>query len=487
MNDNDRSILAKLFTNATGQVAETIQLLPGAGSNRRYYRLSNSTVSLIGAAGNVLAENEAFIYLSEHFRSLGLPVPAIHSVSPDKMHYIVDDLGDTALFDIIRRGREEGIWTDKEINALDATIRTLPRIQWEGAKLLDFSKCYPIAQIDRRSIMWDLNYFKYCFLKSTGISLDESKLEDDFQKLCDMILENNAATFMFRDFQSRNVMMDAEGRPWFIDYQGGRRGPYQYDVVSFLWQAKARIPDKLKERLIDSYIEASKPYIVIDPIKFRKELKLFALFRTLQVLGAYGFRGYFEQKRYFIQSIPDAIDNLRDILSNNSFGLNYLTQILSDLTELPKFRKDEGVKQNEGLTVKVSSFGFKKSGIPADPTGNGGGYVFDCRALNNPGRYEQFRHFTGLDKEVIDFLEADGEIMTFLEHAYSLVDKSVERYLERGFTDLSVSFGCTGGQHRSVYSAEKMAEHLNRKFGCRVCLSHIEQGIDKTIESTRNE
>ncbi|MCM1504920.1 MAG: phosphotransferase [Muribaculum sp.] len=480
-------MLTELFSASTGQTAEQIYLLPGAGSNRRYYRLSNRYITLIGVAGNVLAENEAFLYLSRHFKEQNLPVPAIHAVSPDKMHYLVDDLGDTALFDLIRVGRESGVWTDEEISALDKTIKMLPLLQWKGAEGLDFSKCYPIPQMDRRSIMWDLNYFKYCFLKSTGLNVDEPKLEDDFQKLCDMLLENDTATFMFRDFQSRNVMVDCDGEPHFIDYQGGRRGPYQYDVVSFLWQAKARIPDELKEHLIDSYIEASKPFKLIEPSTFRKELRLFALFRTLQVLGAYGFRGYFEQKRHFLQSIPDAISNLRGIILDNKFGLDYLSDLLITLTEQPQFQGTDKANATGELTVKVASFGFKKSGIPSDPTGNGGGFVFDCRALNNPGRYERFRHLTGLDKEVIDFLEADGEILTFLDHAYSLVDTSVESYLKRGFTNLSVSFGCTGGQHRSVYSAEKMAEHLHHKFGCRIYLSHIEQGISKTIESDRHE
>ena len=486
MNEQEISILSRLFLKTTGHNPDEISRLPGAGSNRAYYRLRHNDEHLIGTIGNSIAENEAFIYLSGHFHENGLPVPKVHAVAPDHMAYLQDDLGNDSLFEKIKNGRTTGQWTGEEVESLERAIKLLPRLQWEGAKGLDFDKCYPIPEMDIKSIMWDLNYFKYCFLKATGITVDEPRLESDFETLATILHALCARdTFMFRDFQSRNIMLDRDGNPWLIDFQGGRRGPYHYDVASFLWQAKARIPDSIKEHLIDCYIEASRPYCVLNPDAFRDELKLFVMFRTLQVLGAYGFRGYVEHKPHFLQSIPDAITNLRNILIDlpeaYKARLPYLTHLLGELTELsqfvPRSSNPSGI-----LTVRVNSFGFRKSGIPADPTGNGGGYVFDCRALHNPGRYEEYRQLTGLDRKVADFLETDGGVTGFLEHAFALVDNSVECYQKRGFSDLSVSFGCTGGQHRSVYCADKMADHIFNKYGCRVEIAHIEQGISQTLE-----
>lgn len=307
----------------------------------------------------------------------------------------------------------------------------------------------------------------------------QDKLEDDFQKMSDVLLRSSSATFMYRDFQSRNVMIK-DDKPWFIDFQGGRKGPFFYDVASFLWQAKAQYPDTLKKELLEEYIDALCKYKPVDREYFFSQLHHFVLFRTLQVLGAYGFRGYFEKKPHFIQSVPYAIENLRQLLRDEYPEYPYLCSVLRELTELKQF-KDELKKRQ--LTVKVMSFAYKK-GIPDDPTGNGGGYVFDCRAVNNPGKYERYKPFTGLDEPVIRFLEEDGEIFPFLEHAYALVDASVKRYMERGFSNLSVCFGCTGGQHRSVYSAQHTAEHLNRKFGVKVVLIHREQNIEQIFEST---
>lgn len=287
------------------------------------------------------------------------------------------------------------------------------------------------------------------------------------------------ATFMYRDFQSRNVMIK-DGAPWFIDFQGGRKGPFFYDVASFLWQAKAKFPETLRNELLEEYIDALCKYKPVDRDYFFNQLRHFVLFRTLQVLGAYGFRGYFEKKPHFIQSVPYAIENLRQLLHNEYPEYPYLCSVLRELTELKQFKDDLKKRQ---LTVKVMSFAYKK-GIPDDPTGNGGGYVFDCRAVNNPGKYERYKPFTGLDEPVIRFLEEDGEIFPFLDAAYSLVDASVKRYMERGFSNLSICFGCTGGQHRSVYSAQHMAEHLNKKFGIKVELIHREQNIEQTFERT---
>lgn len=343
---------------------------------------------------------------------------------------------------------------------------------------MDFGYCYPLAEFNRRSILWDLNYFKYCFLKTTGLEFQENLLEDDFEHMADALLQIQPQVFMYRDFQSRNVML-REGKPYFIDFQGGRKGPFYYDVASFLWQAKANYPDSLRQELIDEYLDALQPYHAIGKEQFLATLRHFVLFRTLQVLGAYGFRGYFEKKAHFIQSVPYAIENLRQLLETDFPEYPYLCLVLRKLTELPQFAS---VRNRRKLTVRVMSFSYKK-GIPEDPSGNGGGYVFDCRAVHNPGKYEQYKQLTGRDKPVIDFLEQDGEILRFLEHVDALVDAHVQRFLERGFTNLSICFGCTGGQHRSVYSAEHVAHHLNEKFGVRIQLIHREQHIEQTLEA----
>lgn len=472
--------LTTLYEKITGRHTCDIRLLPGAGSNRKYYRIG-SDPSMIGTYGSDVAENQAFFYLCRHFSEKGLPVPVLYGTSVDNECYLQSDLGDRSLFDYIKEGREHSLWSDEMIEKLELAITLLPDIQWRGAEGLDFGRCYPVAEMDRVNVMWDLNYFKYCFLKATGLDIDEVALEEDFNRLCDKILSvNTGATFMYRDFQSRNVMLK-DGKPFFIDFQGGRKGPYHYDVVSFLWQAKAAFPDWLRDRLITAYIKSASRYKTIDESCFRSELRYFVLFRTLQVLGAYGFRGYVERKPHFLLSIPGALANLKKLLQTPFDEFPYLTSLLLRMMELDRF-----TEKNPGdrLTVRVASFGYNRSGIPQDNTGNGGGFVFDCRGLNNPGRYAQYKSLTGLDRAVIDFLEEDGGITGFLEHAYSMVDNSVDTYLARGFTSLSVSFGCTGGQHRSVYSAEHMAAHLIKKYPqIRVELTHFEQGIKEIFES----
>ncbi|WP_300814573.1 RNase adapter RapZ [uncultured Bacteroides sp.] len=468
--------LSKLYATAVGHEPETIEELPSSGSNRRYFRLKGEP-TLIGVSGESAEENRTFLYMAAHFRQKGLPVPAIVARSADDLYYLQEDLGDTLLFNAIEKGRKTSVFSEEEKQLLRKTIRLLPAVQFAGGDGLDFSRCYPQAEFNRRSILWDLNYFKYCFLKATGLDFQEDRLEDDFQKMADVLLRSSSATFMYRDFQSRNVMIK-DGEPWLIDFQGGRKGPVYYDVASFLWQAKANYPDSLRHELLQEYIEAVRKYQPVDENYFHAQLRHFVLFRTLQVLGAYGFRGYFEKKPHFMQSVPFAIGNLRRLLQEPYPEYPYLCQLLRSLTELKQF-SDE--LQKRALKVEVTSFAYKK-GIPDDTSGNGGGFVFDCRAVNNPGKYERYKPFTGLDEPVIRFLEEDGEITTFLEHVYALVDASVKRYLERGFTHLSVCFGCTGGQHRSVYSAQHLAEHLNRKFGVEVHLVHREQNIEQTFQ-----
>lgn len=325
--------------------------------------------------------------------------------------------------------------------------------------------------------MFDLNYFKYCFLKATGLEFDEVRLQDDFEKLHDDLLRDDSNTFMYRDFQARNVMIK-DGEPYFIDFQGGRRGPIYYDVASFIWQARSRYPEDLKNELVETYLRSLRGYLPdVDETEFRERLRLFVLFRTLQVLGAYGFRGYFEKKPHFLASVPYAIDNLRRMLQTPFERYPYLTEVLTKLTEMQQFYE---TAEDKRLQVKIFSFAYKK-GIPSDQSGNGGGYVFDCRSVNNPGKYEYYRQFTGMDQEVIKFLEDDGEIITFLDHVYSLVDAHVKRFIERKFTHLQVCFGCTGGQHRSVYCAEHLAAHLVRKFDIRVSVTHRELDIEKIM------
>lgn len=467
--------LRTLYKEHTGHEATEVDELPSSGSNRRYFRLSSPEGGrLIGVMGTIVQENDAFLHFDEHFASKGLPVPRVVAVSPDRMTYLQTDLGDTLLFQAIEKGRLTRVFSPEERELLVKTIRLLPDFQFAGADGLDFTKCYPASDFDRRSIMWDLNYFKYCFLKATGLEFEEDRLEDDFCRMADVLMTSDANTFMYRDFQSRNVMV-ADGQPWFIDFQGGRRGPFYYDVASFLWQAKANFPDSLRHELILEYIDSLRRYRNIDTARFLHTLRHFVLFRTLQVLGAYGFRGYFEKKPHFMQSVPFAIANLRALLHEPFEEYPYLTSLLDRLVNMKQFT--DGLQKRQ-LTVRVLSFAYKK-GIPADPTGNGGGFVFDCRAVNNPGKYERYKPFTGLDRQVIEFLETDGEILTFLDHCYALVDASVARYIERGFTNLSVAFGCTGGQHRSVYCAQHMAQHINKRFNVKVELLHREQDIEQ--------
>ena len=474
----NQDVLKKLYKEYTGADATEVVELPSSGSNRHYFRLKDGERSLIGAIGTNLKENEAFLYMDEHFHSRGLNVPKVVAISNDRMAYLQEDLGDVSLFASIEKGRKTRVFGEEEKQLIIKTIRMLPEIQFNGADGMDFSHCFPASEFNSRSILWDLNYFKYCFLKATGLEFDEDLLENDFHTMTEVLLRSSSATFMYRDFQSRNVMIK-DGEPWFIDFQGGRKGPFYYDVASFLWQAKANFPDSLRQEMIEHYIDALRKFKPVDPHYFNGQLRHFVLFRTLQVLGAYGFRGYFEKKPHFMQSVPFAIANLRDLIREPYTEYPYLSKVLDQLVRMKQFTDE---LQKHTLTVRVMSFAYKK-GIPNDPSGNGGGFTFDCRAINNPGKYDRYKPYTGLDDKVIKFLETESEVGTFLEHAYALVDASVKRYVERGFTNLMVCFGCTGGQHRSVYCAQHMAEHINQKFNVKVELVHREQNIEQTLHA----
>lgn len=481
--------LVNLYQIYMGKKPCSCSQIAGGGSHRKYYRLVDEQGnSIIGSIGTSREENEAFIYLSEHFSRCNLPVPHILAVSADGLSYLQSDLGTSSLYDALKAGRESADgYSSEDVILLERVIRVLPRIQVQGAVGLDFVKCYPQAVMDERCVMFDLNYFKYCFLKTTGIEFNEIKLEECFCRMSQQLGASVPPYFMYRDFQARNVMLDAAKTPFLIDFQGGRRGPLQYDLVSFLWQASSHFGTELRQHLIDEYIKALKQYISVDEEAFRVSIPQWVLFRTLQVLGAYGLRGRYERKKYFLDSIPAAIRNLKEVLEDrNACPYPYLYNVLMELVALPEFHLNaaSGASpsaskyDNQGsLKIKVFSFSYKK-GIPEDSSGNGGGYVFDCRSTHNPGRYEPYKQLTGLDQPVIDFLEQDGEICTFLSHVYKLADAHVQRYIERGFTSLMFSFGCTGGRHRSVYSAQHLAEHLHEKFGVEVQLVHREQGIE---------
>ena len=457
--------LERLFLQTTGKRAESIIPLTPSGSNRQYFRLRTGSVSQVGVLGTSLDENMAFVAIDRHMRAKGLAVPEVYAVSDDNSCYLQEDLGDTLLYDMLK-GR-----VSSYMDMAAMALRQLPRLQFLSAEGLDFNKCYPVPSLDIRSVMWDLNYFKYCFVKGTGIDFSEPQLEDDFEHLAGILLSEQSDTFLYRDFQSRNVMVK-DGIPYFIDFQGGRRGPIFYDVASFLWQASAGFTDKQRDMLIDAYLEALQPFRTMDKTTFMAHLRYFVLFRLLQVLGAYGFRGLFERKAYFLQGIPLIMDSLRHELEIGFDGLPYLMSLLERIVSLSRFKR---VMKPEGLTVDVCSFSYRR-GIPEDTSGNGGGFVFDCRAIHNPGRYDQYKSFTGHDAPVVTFLDATEGMTYFLQQVYNLVDQSVDRYLDRGFDHLSVSFGCTGGQHRSVYAADHLAAHLMEKYPqVTTRLTHREQ------------
>ena len=451
--------------------------LTGSASNRRYFRLSDGDRTCVGVIGTIQEENHAFLTMARHFKAKGLPVAEVYGESSDGMAYIQEDLGDTILYNKVCDAFKAGEQAEAE-ELLCRTISLLPKFQFEGGAGLDCQVCYPERSFSRRMVMFDLNYFKYCFLKPSGLEFHEVKLQDEFERLADDLLggpdvqEYESDTFMYRDFQARNVML-RDGRPYFIDFQGGRRGPIYYDLASFVWQPRAAYPEALRQRLVEEYLQAARQYIKVDRKEFEKRLGLFILFRLLQILGAYGFRGLVENKADFVVSIPLAMNLLREQLALRSWPYPYLTELLGRLAAMPKFMT--AAASDEVLEVKVCSFSFKK-GLPVDLSGNGGGYIFDCRYIHNPGRYEPYKKLTGRDEPVISFLEEDGEVFRFLDHVYGVVDPHVETYSRRGFTSLMVSFGCTGGQHRSVYCAEHLAAHLREKYpSIRVTLTHRER------------
>ena len=458
--------LNDLFEKVVGQQPNSVVKLSGDGSNRSYYRMSAGGSTLIGVMGTCEEENRAFVAMSEKFLSGGIEAPRVCAVSDDGLCYVQEDLGDLSLFAYMKESRDSQSFVPKDKNMLCYIMSILPRIQYEVARDFDFGVCYPVAAFDKRTVMWDFNYFKYCFLKGVGVEFNESLLENEFEKMACMLLVDEENTFMYRDFQSRNVMIH-DGRPFFIDFQGGRKGPVYYDVASFVGQARACYTSQVVDEMIDAYLDALKAYRRVERAYFMRNLALFRVFRLLQNLGTYGFRGLYEHKKAFVETIPGALAQLKEQLAMLHGEFPYIERLIAEIAELPMF-----VKQSvEGLTVDVMSFSYRR-GIPDDYSGNGGGFVFDCRAIHNPGRYEPYKKLCGMDEPVMKFLETESDIAAFLENAYALVDNMVDTYKRRGFTHIQVCCGCTGGQHRSVYSAEHIAHHVAEKFGVRVVVTH---------------
>ncbi len=474
-------VLKDLFEKVAGVPPECMIKLSGDGSNRVYYRMVAGARSLIGAIGTCAEENRAFIAMSDKFCSCGIDAPRVLAVSDDGICYVQEDLGDTSLFMYMKESRDSGLFSQRDTEMLCRVMSLLPDIQYRVADGFDYSVCYPVSAFDSRSVMWDLNYFKYCFLKGVNVEFNEALLENEMTALAGALLQDDENTFMYRDFQSRNVMI-YDGRPFFIDFQGGRRGPVYYDVASFVGQARACYTEEVVGRMLDAYMAALEKYKNVDRAEFVRRLTLFRVFRLLQNLGTYGFRGLYERKKAFVETIPGALAQLQEQLARLQGAFPYLASLIDKLVALPLFEK----YSSDELVVDVMSFSYRR-GIPEDYSGNGGGFVFDCRAIHNPGRYEPYKKLCGMDEPVIKFLEEKSDIAAFLENAYSMVDYMVDTYIRRGFTHIQVCCGCTGGQHRSVYSAEHIAHHVARKFGVKVVVTHKMLNRKYVIESTKDK
>lgn len=453
-----------------------IDVLPESGSNRHYFRLHGQDgETVIGTLGTNIKENETFLYFAEHFRQKNLPVPQILAVSDDKTTYLQEDFGDRALLNIL----EEKGTTDEVYALFKKSLQELARMQVLGDKKLDYKRCLTNKEFGKQAIMADLLYFKFYFLDVLQKPYDKQSLIDDFEALSNYLTHTEYKYFMFRDFQSRNIMV-RDGDVHFIDFQGGMKGAPQYDVASMLWQAKANLPDEWKTSLLEDYMDAFEQIIQmpVDKAVFRSQYNGFVLIRLLQVLGAYGFRGLFERKAHFLTSIPFALKNLKWFIENNSLGLVLpeFKKVLDICVDEEVIRRFTPVQADEStpLVVKICSFSYKK-GIPVDESGNGGGFVFDCRGIENPGRYEQYKTIHGRNKPVMEFLERQTRMLDFLNSVFDIVDITVEDYIRRGFSNLAVNFGCTGGQHRSVYAADALAKHLKNKYKVNVEVCHVVQ------------
>ena len=473
MKKKTQQAIIDLFRKRFGEEDVNVEALPPSGSYREYLRLTSPNFNAIGAWNEDEKENRAFVEFSKHFSSKGIKVPGIYDYKPSECIYLQEDLGDETLYSFLSHVREFEGFSDKIICIYRKVVKELPKIQIIAGADLNYDYCYPRKAFDRQSMMWDLNYFKYYFLKLAKISFNEQLLEDDYTTFTDYLLKPESSFFMFRDFQSRNIMIRND-EPWFIDYQGGRQGALQYDLASLLYDSKADIPQQVRENLMEDYLDELEKFHPVDRNEFKQYFYGYVLIRMMQAMGAYGFRGFYEKKEHFLKSIPFALENLKIVLGKIDLPVEIpeLTKVLKSLSDSETLKKVAS-KEAE-LTIAITSFSYKK-GYPADHSGNGGGFVFDCRSVRNPGRYDKYKSLTGKDEAVIRFFEEDTEMEDFLTPAFSIVEQSVEKYIERGFTHLSVSFGCTGGQHRSVYSAERMGTYLKNKYPVRVVIHHREQ------------
>ncbi len=476
-------VLKKLFETHFGLPVEQVQPIQGqlGGSGRKILRLTAKENRAIGILYDVREENAAFLEFSRHFKRHGLPVPEIYADDLDRGAYLEEDLGDMTLFDLVSANRIEGEIAQPAVDAYRKALSELPRFQVEAGRDLNYKVCYPRGSFDRQSIAWDLNYFKYYFLKLAGIPFNEQQLEDDFSRLTKHLLNAGRDYFLYRDFQSRNIML-CDGEPFFVDYQGGRKGALQYDVASLLFDAKADLPPQLREQLLDHYFDVLSGFIPLDREAFMRHYYAYVYVRIMQALGAYGFRGFYERKTHFLQSVPYALKNVRWLLHNVDLPLA-LPTLMEAFSSMLGSEKLQGLSPDsehvqsvlakpEGLTVRVFSFSFHRD-LPKDESGNGGGFVFDGRGLPNPGREERFKQLTGKDAPVIEYLNEQPSVHQFLANAEALVDSSISTYQSRGFKDLMVSFGCTGGQHRSVYLAEQLTGWLRERNGLQVVVRHL--------------
>ena len=434
--------------------------LPSSGSNRIYFRISLSDVnnpsSLIASYNDDVKENIAHNSFTEHFRMLGFNVPEIYARNNSYQYFLIKDLGDITLFSLLNDDRKKAIEYYKD------AVSDLVNFQVQGIKNLDLDVAYPTKKFTTRSIMWDLNYFKYYFVKAHNIDFDENLLEEDFITFTKLLLSAENDYFCYRDFQSRNIMV-LENKLWYIDFQGGRQGPLQYDLASLLYQVKAELSSYEKDIIYNHYQENLNKVLPGKQDQFEKYYSEFIYFRLMQVMGAYGFRGLVQHKSHFLQSLPRAIKSLSDLLQKSTISEHVpeLTNVLNNIASLDFSYTSESDKD---LTIRINSFSYLLKGIPVDYTGNGGGHIFDCRSLPNPGRLDNLRDFTGLQTPVIEYLEAQGEVTKFLTHAMDIIEQSINNYQQRKFKNLQINFGCTGGRHRSVYSASKVAEQIKQKF-----------------------
>jgi aminoglycoside/choline kinase family phosphotransferase len=490
-------VLKNLFEQRFRVAVERVQPLQGelGASGRKIIRLSGGAFSAIGILYNVREENVAFLEFSKHFREHGLPVPEIYGEDLSKGAYLEEDFGDTTLFEFLSVNRAGSRISPPTVEAYRKVVALLPRFQIEAGHDLNYKACYPRAEFDEQSIAWDLNYFKYYFLKLAGVPFNEQLLEDDFKRLTAFLLSARSDFFLYRDFQSRNIML-RDGQPFFLDYQGGRKGALQYDIASLLFDAKADLPPGLRQELLDLYVERVGDFVPLDRSAFMHHYYAYVYIRMMQALGAYGFRGFYERKSHFLQSVPYALKNLEWLLQNvelpialptlmEAFGRMQDSDKLREIAskDAPSLGAGSGEsrvapRKENHLTVRVFSFSYRR-GIPKDETGHGGGFVFDARSVPNPGREGKFKALTGKDAPVIEYLNQQESAHQFLGTVMSLVDASVKTYLNRGFTSLTVSFGCTGGQHRSVYFAEQLAKRLNGRSGVEVVVRHLEMENQK--------